>query len=333
MAVGANTNETYDSNLIREDLQEAYAMISPEEVPFQSSASTKPCSNTLFEWPVVELAAADNANRVIEGDDAPAVDTPNNGLRMSNYTQISDKNVSVSHTADAVDGAANNIQKLKEQVALKLRELKRDVEIMLLDNVPAVPASSGTARQTAGLPAFLKTNTQRVAGGADPTLSGTTEGYPDAAATAGTVPLTIAEATFNANIEEVWNEGGNPTLALVNGGNKRVISSTFTGSATRYKDAIDKTLSAAIDIYISDFNELAIVPTRFMRTNNPAGSNNSYNVFILDPDFYRIRELESTKQKPLAQTGHSRKRLIWREYGLQVDNEKAHGVYADTTNA
>jgi hypothetical protein len=40
------------------------------------------------------------------------------------------------------------------------------------------------------------------------------------------------------------------------GANKQTIS-TFTGNATRYKEAEDSKLNAAIDVYVSDFGELA----------------------------------------------------------------------------
>ena len=55
MAVDANANETYDQSVIREDLQEAYNMISPTETPFTTACRTETASNTLFEWPVIEL--------------------------------------------------------------------------------------------------------------------------------------------------------------------------------------------------------------------------------------------------------------------------------------
>ena len=42
----------------------------------------------------------------------------------------------------------------------------------IFDTVAAVAVASGTARQTAGLPAFLTTNADRGAGGADGTTSG-----------------------------------------------------------------------------------------------------------------------------------------------------------------
>tara|TARA_R110002095_G_scaffold110116_1_gene96374 strand:+ start:9723 stop:10730 length:1008 start_codon:yes stop_codon:yes gene_type:complete len=332
MAVNANTSETYDNNVIREDLQESYTMISPEETPFQMAIRTESCSNTLFEWPVVALAATNSANRVIEGESAPGNDAPTLALRFSNYTQISDKVAEVSHTAQAVDAAAANVQRLSEQVVIKMKEMKRDKEVMLLSNVAAAAGSSGNARSTAGLPAWLSTNTIFEAGGADPTLSGTTEGFPNAIATVGTTPVVFAEADLNQLIEDIWTEGGNPTLIMVNAGNKRRVSTAFAGNATRYKDTVDKKVINSIDFYDSDFGELTIVPNRFQPTNNAGGADNNYNVFVLDPDYAAISYLDEVQQKPLAETGHSMRTLIWCEYGLQIDNEKAHGVIRDTTN-
>lgn len=332
MAVNANTVETYDNTVIREDLQEAYTMISPEETPFQQAVRQETASNTLFEWTVVELAAPDAANRVAEGEADPGNDAATLALRLSNYTQISDKVVEVSQTSQAVNAAARNVQRLAEQVVIKMKEMKRDMETMLLDNVSASAASSGSARRTAGLPAFLKTNTVFEAGGADPTLSGGTEGYPNAAATPGTTPVVFAEADLNDVIQQCWNEGASPSIIMCNGGNKRRISSAFTGNSTRYKDAIDKKLVASIDFYDSDFGELTVVPNRFMRTSNPTADNDCYNVFVLDPEYAAVAFLDTMQQKPLAETGHSLRTLVWCEYGLQVDNEKAHGIIRDTTN-
>ena len=332
MAVTANTSETYDNNVIREDLQEQYTMISPEETPLQMALRIESCTNTLFEWPVVELAATNSANRVAEGESAPGNDAPTLALRFSNYTQISDKVAEVSHTAQAVDAAAANVQRLSEQVVIKMKEMKRDKEVMLLSNVAAAAGSSGNARTTAGLPAWLSSNTIFEAGGADPTLSGTTEGFPNAAATVGTTPVVFAEADLNQLIEDIWQEGGNPTMIMVNAGNKRRMSTAFTGNATRYKDTVDKKVINSIDFYDSDFGEMTIVPNRFQPTNNAGGADNNYNVFVLDPEYAAINYLDEVQQKPLAETGHSMRTLIWCEYGLQIDNEKAHGVIRDTTN-
>jgi hypothetical protein len=36
---------------------------------------------------------------------------------------------------------------------------------------------------------------------------------------------------------------------------------------------------------------------------------------------------------PLARTGHAERRMISCEYGLQVDNQAAHGVVSDINGA
>lgn len=330
MAVDANTGITYGNPVIKEDLQDAYIMISPEECPFQTAIGRKDVDNTLYEWPVVELTAPDGTNRQLEGNDDISADAPVRPLRMQNYTQIATKLVSVSTTEQAVDAAAENIQRIAKQITIKLKELKRDTEVQLTQNIAANGGAAGTARVSAGLGAWLRTNTNRGADGTDPTLSNGTSGYPNAAAGAATAAAALTEDDFNDVIQAVWQEGGTPTLALVTANNKRVISSTFNGASTRYKDAIDKRLVAAIDVYTSDFGEFQIVPTRFMEPTDGDGGTH-FPVFILDPDYARIAVLEGARQKPIAETGLSQKRMIWQELGLQVDNEKAHGVLADTT--
>jgi hypothetical protein len=318
MGVSANTNETYDVSTIREDIQDALTSISPTETIFMSTIGTRNVDNTYFEWAEVDLAATDTSNRVIEGEAAPGNDAGTNAVRKGNYTQISDKVVEVSSTANQVNGVGN-AQTVAEQVAYKLKELKRDMESMLLDNVAASAGASGTARQSAGLPAFLTTNTDRGTGGADGTTSGTgSAGFPNAAATDGTT-RSLTEALLKGVIADCWDAGAEPSVVLCGSGAKQTIS-TFTGNATRYKEAEDSKLNAAIDVYVSDFGELQIVPSRFQR---------SRDVFVLDPNYASVAYLQTAKQEKLAKTGHSERRLISVEYGLQVSSEKAHGVIAD----
>lgn len=329
MAVAASTFETYQNSLIFEDLQNAYSMLSPTECPFQAAAGTGSCDATNYEWPVVELNAVDPTNRVMEGEDNPATDDPTNGVRLANFTQISDKKVIVSHTSEAVDAAADNLQRIAKQMTFKMKELKRDLEVMLLQNIAASAGGSGVARVAAGFPAFLRTNTIFAAGGADPTLNGVTEGFPDAPATDGTTPVEFAEDDFNDAIQMTWENGGDPTLVLVNANNKRIVSETFVGNATRYKDTVDQKVINSIDFYESDFGTLTIVPTRFMLPQDGVGGDH-YMVLGIDPEFVSILYLETLTEAPLAKTGHNNKRLMWCEYTLQVDNEAAHFIIRDT---
>ncbi len=321
MTVDADALETYDSLTIREDLTDQENMISPYETPFTSMiAGRVGQTNTLHEWPLVELAAVDSANRVAEGEDDPGIDAPTLALRRSNHSQISDKVVKVSDTSQKVDGAAN-VEKLARQIAYKLRELKRDCETMLLDNIAsdAGAAVGATVRVAAGLPAFIITNGLRGATGTAPTLSGGTSGFPNVAAGDGD-DRALTEDDFNTVIQSIWTEGGEVRYSMVGPQVKRKISDTFVARSTFYKDADSKKLTLAIDIYESDFGQVQIIPNRWQRERD---------VFIMDPEYVKISELQPTRQFPLARTGHTDNRLIQKEYSLEVGNEKAIGIVAD----
>lgn len=318
MAVNSSALETYDSKTIREDLTDAENMISPTETPFISSIAGKgSCSNTKHEWPVVELGAVDANNAVPEGEDAPAPDAPVVALRMANYTQIMDKVVKVTDTSQRVNGAAN-VEKIAKQISYKLKELKRDKETIMLANVAANPGAAvgATTRKLAGFEAFIITNASRGASGAAPTLSGTTDGYPNAAHTPGTT-RTLTEDMLNSTVQSCWTNGGEVRYGIVGPAVKRLISKTFNGYATKYKDADAKRLVNAVDFYESEFGVIEIIPDRF---------SNAASMLLIDPEYVKICDLQPTRQLELARTGHTENRLIQYEGTLEVGNQKAHGI-------
>ena len=320
MAVTANTNETYSESIIKEDLSSALASISPTETVFMSSVGTRNVNNTYFEWSEVDLAAAVDNNSKIEGDSGLSNDAPHNAVRKGNYTNISTKVVEVSDTANQVSGIAD-AQTIAKQVAYALAALKRDMEKMSLNNAAANSGASGTARVTAGVPAFLTTNANRGTGGADGTTSGTgSAGYPNAAATDGT-QRAITEAMLKSVIADCWDQGAEPSIVLCGSSQKQTISG-FTGNATKFQEVDAKRLTAAVDFYVSDFGTLQITPARHVR---------SRDVLVLDPNYAEIAYLQTASQKPLARTGLSERRLISAEWGVQVTSEKAHGIVADVS--
>ena len=319
MAVNSAALETYDSKTIREDLTDAENMISPTETPFISSIAGKgTAANTKFEWPVVELGSVDANNAVPEGEDAPSIDSPVVALRMINYTQIMDKVVKVTDTSQRVDGAAK-VEKLAKQISYKLKELKRDKETIFLANSAAVPGAAvgATTRKVAGLEAWIITNASRGAStGAAPTLSNTTDGYPNAAHVPGTT-RTLTEDMLNTVVQSCWTNGGEVKYGIVGPAVKRLISKTFNGYATKYKDADAKRLVNAVDFYESEFGIIEIIPNRF---------SNAASMILVDPEYVKIVDLQPTRQLELARTGHTENRLIQYEGTLEVGNQKAHGI-------
>ena len=100
--------------------------------------------------------------------------------------------------------------------------------------------------------------------------------------------------------------------------------SAFSGNATRTVDAKDKRLTAAIDVYVSDFGELSVIPNRFMRARD---------ALILQTDMWAFATLRDFEEVPLAKTGDSDAVMIVTEYTLEARNEASSGGVFDLTTA
>ena len=316
MAIVANTFTRYSAIGIREDLSNVIYNISPEETPFISNIGRENVKNTYFEWQTDSLAAASASNAALEGDDVGSFSAVNPTSRIGNYTQISTKNVIISGTLEALDKAGRRSE-LTYQLAKLGSELKRDMESALLANQSPVAGNTTTARRTAGLPAFIKTNTSFGTGGAD------TSGI--AARTDGT-QRAFTEALLKGVIAKVWESGGTPKMLMVGSFNKQA-ASAFNGIATRFRDVPagqQAQIVGAADVYVSDFGTVNIVPNRFQRARD---------AFVVDPQYASMAVLRPIQQMELAKTGDAEKRLMLVEYGLKVNNEAAHGIVADLTTS
>lgn len=320
MSVTADTAQTYGFTTIREDLDNIVYKISPTKTPVMTAIGRDKADNTYFEWSVVELAAASGANKVVEGDN-PANDAITAAVRLANYVQLMDKVAQVSSTSDAV-ASAGDVTKMVKQILYKTEEIKRDMETRLCSDSAAAAGNSSTARETAGIGAFIRTNTSRGATATEPTLSGSTAGYPNAAAGAGT-PRAFLESQLKDVIQLCWTQGGEPNLIVTGAFNRRVFSG-FTGNATKNVDVGTKKLVATVDVYVSDFGDLSIVADRFAVATN---------ALILDTEQVKVAWLQNMKNEELAKTGHSTRRMVSCEWGVKVGNQKAIGIVADLTTS
>lgn len=324
MAIVENTYLGFDAIGIREDLSNVIYNISPEETPFVSNIGRGSVQNTYFEWQNDALAAA-AANDQLEGDETSftaAVPT----TRLANYTQISRKDVIVSGTLDAVNKAGRKAE-TAYQLAKKSAELKRDMEFVACQNQAARAGDATTTRRTAGFESFMRTNVDRgTAGtpGANPTLSGTTQGYPDAAPTDGSVTRAFTETLLKTVLQELYTSGGKPNMVILGPAQKQVFS-TFAGIAAQRFNAPggeQSTIIGAADVYLSDFGKLTAVPSRFSRNRT---------ALLVDPEYAEIVYLRPWMVEDLAKTGDAQKKHILVEWGVKVTHEAAHGVVADLT--
>jgi len=315
MAQPTNTYDTYDAIGIREDLSNAIYNISPTDTPVLTMCPKAKATNTLHEWQTDALGAASATNAVIEGDEA-TLDAMVATTRLGNYTQISDKTAVITGTQESVT-KAGRANEMGYQIAKVSAELKRDMESSLCANNARVAGNATTAREFAGIPSWLATNTDIGTGAAaDPTGDGTD------ARTDGT-QRAFAESQLKTVLQAIWTAGGQPDCVMTGAFNKRKLSG-FSGGRTSWQNADDKKITAAVDIYVSDWGEVKIIPNRFMRARD---------VLVLQKDMWAIAMLRPFKVNDLARTGDTEKKQLLVEYTLEARNEASSGIVADLTTS
>lgn len=306
MAAPANTFLTTAAIGNREDLTEIISRIDPTETPVYSMCGKTKATATLHEWQTQALASA-ASNAQAEGDDfsAPAV-TPT--VRLTNRTQISTKMVVISGSQEAVNSAGRKSE-MNYQMALKGLELRRDIEFGLTQN----DVTATAPRKSRGLLGWTVDNTSKDAGTTLASYSGNT------AVTDSGTTRAFTESQLKTVLQLVYIAGGKPDTISMGAAAKQTFSG-FTGGANRNDNSEDKKVTAAVDVYVSDFGALKAVPNLFQRTRD---------VFLLESGRLAIAWLRPIFKKDIAATGDSEKAMLIGEWCLENQNPKAHGGIYD----
>jgi hypothetical protein len=311
------TYQTYTAIGMREDLSNVIYNIAPTDTPFMNSIGKTSATAVNHEWQTDSLAAV-GTNALVEGAAGSDI-TVTPTVRLGNLTQISGKTVKISGTLDTVNKAGRKSEKAY-QLAKVSSEIKRDMEAALLGNTVKSNGNSSTARVLGGLQTWLNSN-----------YSGGTDGVAGSLGTTARVTGTdraFTSTILNTVIQSTYTAGGAPTLLLVTPAQK-VVASTFTGIATRFRDvpaAQQAQIVAAADVYVSDFGIIQIVPDRFI-----PNTDNDDVAFLLDPEMAAVAYLRPFQTLELAKTGDAETTQLLVEYTLEVKNQAAHGIIADLT--
>jgi len=320
MANPVGTFQTYQAIGNREDLSNMIYNIAPTDTPFQSMAKRSKATSTKHEWQTDTLKAA-ATNAQVEGD-TPSNTTVTPTTRLFNATQIASYAFQISGTQQAVN-PAGRADELAYQLVKYGKTLKRDMEKDLTGNTAYAAGTSGTARVSGSLEAWMSTNWTTMSSATSAASPGfSTVGV--VASTDATTQVTVTEANVKAVIAAAWNAGGEPDTIMVGKYNKQKLSG-FSGLVGMTNNIFQKaqgqaTLIAAIDAYQSDFGALKIIPNRFSRDRT---------ISVLDMQYWAVAYLRPFQSFPLAKVGDSDQRQILVEYTLESRNEAASGKVVD----
>jgi hypothetical protein len=316
MAATVAAAKSYDlsGGALREDLEDIVYDISPMDTWFLTTAARGRCKSTTHEW-LTDALASVAANTAIEGDAFAAVArTPPS--RLKNYTTISRKDFEVTGTSRAVDTAGFN-DLMAYHTARAAKELKRDMEAMLLGNYPASAGTSVTPRISAGVANWLySANHIKLTGQATVTTTAPASGFATAIPVAASSTAFLS-ANLNSMLEQAWSCGGETDTVLTTSSVYNTISA-FTSIATRFRDVQSRSqaqIIGAADVYVSAFGSHNIRISRYI----PA----TY-VYALDMKTWSVAYLRPFKTVDIAKIGDADRRSILAEYTLVAKSPTAN---------
>lgn len=255
----------------REDLYDIITRTSPEETPVFSAIGRGEAGQVTHEWLTEELDAAGDNKQREGGTIVAATVTP--PTRLNNVCQIMSRTLSVSGTLRATNTVGGD--EYDRQMVMRSLELKRDLEWRLMRPLPKVATDP---REMAGIPSYIKTGSAGV-GGTMPVGDGT------GTRTAGTARSLSLELIATAK-QAAFTLGGKPDMGVLSPRLKRVFSTLSAVGGATNPVAMDSVLQAtaprpatyigAVDVYLSDFGPVEMVPDIFVPDNQ---------LGLIDPNF------------------------------------------------
>ena len=224
-----------------------------------------------------------------EGQDAPA-DISKVRTKVSNFTQIFQYGINVSHTMRSVL-QAGVADEFTFQVARRLMEAMRELDAALVLGIKSASAGSDSVYRAMG---------------------GICEFANQATGNTNTTSEALTLAVVNTMAKQIWDDGGVPNFILVGGKQKRAIS-TFDQSARRSQ--YDSTVAGyVVEKVITDLGfVLDVIVDPWMPDDTAiVGDLNKIRVLPLRGSAMRAEDL--------AKTGAAFKAQIYGEYTAEFRN-------------
>ena len=274
-----------------------------------------------------------------------------NRSRLGNYTQINGKTIAVSGTRRVIDQAG-----VADEYAYQLKkrgtELRRDVEHDLVHSFNSADATG--ARRMGGYQAWINraqvVETTSTAGGNVIYKGGWEAGASVGVGTAtvratgtGTgVPArgALALSDLDSVMQSIYQNGGKAGKIMLSPKLRRDFSDLMvTDSGVRRNIDMDGKLRQSVDVYMSDFGDLMVIPNYIMGlANNVQFTNSSgtalaaatnvadFSAFVYDPMWFSIATLRPLQEVDVGQRGDSTIGMMVEECTLEVKNPQGCGA-------
>jgi len=320
MARVQNAFSTYEAKANREDLSNSIYNIDPFDTPILSMARRRNVKNRTFDWQTENLPAVDPNNAQFEGFELTARGPSQPTARLTNVTQISKRDATVSGSQEASDAAGKGSE-MGHQMAMMSKVLKSDIEVILSGRQARDDGSITTPRKTEAIAHWLGRAVDKLAAPAACVI-GVTAGLPVLAtdvfaAVAGASQVAFTEVMVGDAMQKSYTNGGQPSDMIVTPAIKRTVS-TFEGRNISQVLVGKTEVVATVDVIATDFGRVKVMPSLWL----PADVS-----YILDPDYVAVGYFRNFRQLQIAKIGDAETRLILAEWGIEMRNSLAHIMF------
>ena len=308
----ADIKNSFNTPNNRESLDNDIYFVDQLKTPVVSVSKKGKASAKLEEWTVDSIEDAKD-NAITENADFGVADMQP-ADRIGNRLQTAERVVKVSDLQRELNSAGYE-DELDQEIMKKTKALKTDIEFGICKSgAQVVGNGTSIASKSAGLETFISTNVDAGAGATEASGNGTD------VRTAGT-SRAFAESQITNVMATTYENGGTPSLMVLSP-TKKVQASSFLGLAatTRNTDAMTKTAYNAVDVYVSDFGQLDIVPSTF---------SNTETALILDPSHLELKTIRDFKEISKGKDSHTETVSIITDFVLCVKNEKSCAAVYD----
>lgn len=320
MAKITGAYSTYNASANREDLSNAIYNIDPFDTPIMSAARRRNAKNRTFDWQTENLPTVDTDNAQPEGFELTRTASQPT-VRLSNVTQISKRDATVTGSQEASD-PAGKASEMGHQMALKSKVLKSDMEAIMSGRQARNDGDDASPiRRTEAIAHWIARGRDRnnVQGNA---VIGVNTALPlvatDAfAAVASGDQLALTEKMVNDAMEIAYTNGASPSLLVVPPAIRRTVS-TFKGRDTTQVIVGRTEVVATVDVIATDFGRIKVIPSRWLPTDIG---------LLIDPQYVAVAFFRNFRQVPLAKIGDAETRMILSEWGVEMRNPMAHILF------
>ena len=238
----------------------------------------------------------------------------------------------MSGTRKAVDQAG-----VADEYAYQLKkrgtELRRDLEHDLVHSFN-VASASGT-RSAGGFQSFInhESTCNYVGDFEAPTAAGVGTATVTGTASADNTRGALGLSDIDEVMQKIYEEGGKASRIMLSPKLRRDFSDLMvTDSGVRRNIDTEGKLRQSVDIYMSDFGDLMVVPNYIMGLSHNVDLGNGnvdvadFSAFVYDPQWFNVATLRPLAEVDVGQKGDSTVGMIVEETTLEVLNPKGCGA-------